>query len=122
MSGPGIKILVDVGVSEKVESYLQKRGYDVKAVRSIGPRMKDSEIIKIAIAENRMLITMDKDFGELVYHCGQKHSGVLLLRMEDARGEEKKQAVSQILSEYGPAIKGAFCVYKDGRLRIRKSG
>ena len=48
--------------------------------------MEDEKIIRTAFLENRMVITMDKDFGELVYHSSMKHSGVLLLRLEDATG------------------------------------
>jgi predicted nuclease of predicted toxin-antitoxin system len=58
-------------------------------VRDIDARMEDEEIIRTAVTENRMVITMDKDFGELVYHSSMEHSGVLLLRLEDATGTEK---------------------------------
>ena len=47
-----------------------------------------------------MIITLDKDFGELVYKSGLNHSGVLLLRMEDARAHEKVLAIELILNEY----------------------
>ena len=45
--------------------------------------MEDEKIIRIAAKENRVVITMDKDFEELVYHSSMQHSGVLLLRLED---------------------------------------
>ena len=67
-----------------------------------------------------MVITMDKDFGELVYNSVLPHAGVLLLRLEDARSEEKVRIVEEILNNYSDKIVNKFCVYKDGRLRIRK--
>jgi predicted nuclease of predicted toxin-antitoxin system len=89
MNQKDLKFLVDVGVSKKVESWLVENGYDIKAVRDINPRMKDSGILKIAAKEHRMVITMDKDFGELIYNSGQPHSGVLLLRLGAAKAKEK---------------------------------
>ena len=115
-----LKFLVDVGVGTRVEGYLREEGYDARTIRAIDPRMSDEEIIRLAVSEGRMIVTMDKDFGELVYRGKQGHSGVLLLRMEDARGEEKAEVVEQILREFAGQIKGCFCVYQKGRLRIKR--
>lgn len=120
MSQEKPKFLVDVGVSKKVEEWLSKNGYNIKAVRDINPRMDDDKILSIAVSENRMVITMDKDFGELVYHSGLPHSGVLLLRLEDAKADEKVKTVEKILIEYSDKLLNNFCVFQNGRLRIRK--
>jgi predicted nuclease of predicted toxin-antitoxin system len=89
MNESGLRFLIDVSAGGGIEKYLREEGYDTKAVRDIDPSMEDSEIIRIAVAESRMVVTMDKDFGELVYHCSMRHSGVLLLRLEDETGAEK---------------------------------
>lgn len=68
MSASELKFLVDVGVGKKVEEYLLEKRYDTKAVRSLDQRMPDQEIIRLAALEKRIVITMDKDFRELVYH------------------------------------------------------
>jgi len=122
MSGPGLKFLIDVSVGGIIEKYLREAGYDTKAVRDIDPRMEDAEIIRIAVAESRMVITLDKDFGELVYHCSMRHSGVLLLRLEDETGAEKLRVVRHIMENYSSQIKDCFCVFQNDRLRIRKTG
>ena len=114
-----MKFLVDVGVGKKVEKWLLENGYDVKSVRDINPKAKDSEILNLAVLESRMVITMDKDFGELVYNSGKLHSGVLILRLEDANGDQKVETVKRILSEYKDKIKNKFCVFQGGRLRIK---
>ena len=120
MSLSELRFLVDVGVSKKVEEYLQEQGYDVKAVRAIDTRMSDQAIIRLAASEDRIVVTMDKDFGELVYHSALKHSGVLLLRLEDATGSEKLKVVSNILKNYSHQIKNHFCVYQNNKFRIRR--
>jgi len=114
-----LKFLVDVGVGRQVERYLQTQGYDTKTVRAIDCRMSDQDIIRFAVLENRMVITMDKDFGELVYHSGMEHSGILLLRLEDATGSEKVQVMAEILAKYSLQIPHKFCVFQNGKLRIK---
>jgi len=122
MSQKKLKFLVDAGVGKKVEERLLRNGYDSKAVRDINPKMEDDKVLSIAISENRMVVTMDKDFGELVYNSGLPHSGVLLLRLEDAKSDEKVKAIEKILAEYSDRLPNNFCVFQHGRLRIRKYG
>jgi predicted nuclease of predicted toxin-antitoxin system len=114
-----LRFFVDVGVSKSVERWLENQGYDVKNVREINPRMLDKEILKVAISEKRMIITMDKDFGELVFNSGLPHSGVVLLRLEEASSDEKVRIVEKILERYADKIQNKFCVFKNGKLRIR---
>jgi predicted nuclease of predicted toxin-antitoxin system len=120
MSAGELKFLVDVGVGAKVEEHLLDNNYDLKTVRSIDQRMPDQEIIRLAALEKRIIVTMDKDFGELVYHSGMDHCGILLLRLEDATGLEKQQVIAQILSKYAENLKNHFCVYQSKKFRFRK--
>jgi len=114
-----MKFLVDVGVGKKVENWLKENGFDVLSVRDIDSRAKDSQILLWAVDQQRMIITMDKDFGELVYNSGKHHAGVLILRLEDADGDTKVSITKKILAEYYDKIESHFCVFQDGRLRIR---
>ena len=114
-----LKFVLDVGVGKKVGEYLASQGYDTLLITSINPSMPDSEILAIAETENRMVVTMDKDFGELVYHSAKAHAGVLLLRLEDADGEEKVEAMKFIMENFRHLLEHKFCVFKNGRLRIR---
>ncbi len=114
-----MKFLVDVGVGKKVENWLKENSFDVLAVRDIDSCAKDLQILQWAKDQQRMIITMDKDFGELVYNSGKLHSGVLILRLEDADGDTKVTAIKKILTEYFDKIEFRFCVFQDGRLRIR---
>lgn len=120
MNSPSLKFLVDAGVGNYVEQYLADNRYDMKSIRVIDKFMPDEDIIRLAVAENRMIITMDKDFGELTYHSGLKHNGVLLLRLEDANGTEKVRVVTEILEKYSNQMAHCFCVYQNNKFRIRK--
>jgi predicted nuclease of predicted toxin-antitoxin system len=120
MSTSDLKFLVDVGVGKKVEDFLYKSGYDVLPVRKINPRMSDVEIIGIAAKDNRIIITMDKDFGELVYNSDMINKGILLLRTENCSGDKKAKILSEILINYSSELKDNFCVFSKDRLRIRR--
>jgi predicted nuclease of predicted toxin-antitoxin system len=120
MNASELKFLVDVGVGRKVEEYLLEKSYNVKAVRLLNQRMSDEEIVRLAALEKRIVITMDKDFGELVYHSGMVHCGILLLRLEDARGSEKQKVVDEILTKHADKIKNTFCVYQNKKFRFKK--
>lgn len=114
-----MKILVDAGVGISVEQWLVDSGHDVKSVRLLDPRMEDDAVLTMAVGEGRLVLTMDKDFGEMVHRSGRYHAGVLLLRMDDADGEAKRRVVAQILSGHGERLVGRFSVFKHGCLRVR---
>ena len=73
-----IQFITDVGVDRKVENFLQSLGYDVLCIRDINSQMTDFAILELGVSEGRIVVTMDKDFGELVYNSGYKHHGILL--------------------------------------------
>jgi predicted nuclease of predicted toxin-antitoxin system len=98
------------------------RGWSLKKRfnrRASDPAIEDTVILAWAVAEQRMVITMDKDFGDLIYHSGQAHAGVLLLRLEGATAAEKARVVEEIVTNHGDQLAGKFAVYQNGVLRIR---
>jgi predicted nuclease of predicted toxin-antitoxin system len=114
-----LRVLVDVSAGTAVEDWFRQNGHDMEAVRDRDARMTDVNILTWAVSEQRLVVTMDKDFGELVYHSGQAHAGILLLRLEGASSSEKVRVVEHIVTSYGDQLQGNFCVYQNGRLRIR---
>ena len=112
-------ILVDVSAGQAVTDTLRGLGHDVLFVRDRDPKLPDIDILAWAVADQRLVVTMDKDFGELVYRSGLSHAGVLLLRLDDARTAEKVRIVADIFTRHGWALPGRFSVCQDGRLRIR---
>jgi predicted nuclease of predicted toxin-antitoxin system len=72
-----LKFLVDVGVGIKVERWLSVDDHDVKTVRAIDPKLPDQIILQIASRESHIVVTMDKDFGEMVFRAKRSHAGVL---------------------------------------------
>lgn len=120
MKNEGYKFIIDVGVGRIIENWLLQQNFSVIAVRILNPEMTDSDIIELANKEDAIIISMDKDFGELIFKNKLPHKGVLLLRLEDAVAEEKLAVIQNIFPEHLLAIKNKFAVYQNGRLRTRK--
>jgi predicted nuclease of predicted toxin-antitoxin system len=114
-----LRFLVDVNVGLAVANSLRQSGHDVVFVGELDWSMPDLELLSLAEQEKRIVVTMDTDFGELVYHSGQPHAGVLLLRAPGATRDEKVQIVQEIVDRYGEQIPKHFCVYREGKLRVR---
>ena len=114
-----LRLLIDVNVGLAVAHSLQRDGHDVTFAGDVDWRMPDADMLSLAHDEQRIILTMDTDFGELVYHSRRPHAGVLLLRMPGANREEKIRVVQEIVDRYGEQLPNHFCVYRKGRLRIR---
>ncbi len=82
--------------------YLSASGHDVTAVALDYARsIKDHEVLAIARAEGRILITNDKDFGELVHRSRLPHAGVILFRFPlEATAQQKIAALERLLDTH----------------------
>ena len=114
-----IDFIVDAGVGKTIETWLLSEGFSVFSVITLSPDMSDLEIIALASEYNSVIITMDKDFGELVYNQKKEHRGILLLRLEDAVAEEKLACIQNIIPSHVDDFKNKFSVYQNGKLRTR---
>lgn len=115
-----LRLLFDVGVGRRAEEAAAALGHDVVAVRELDPTMPDEEILHRAAIEDRIVVTMDQDFGTLVYLEGRpKPPGVLLLRLDDASGQNKASALSVVLAQHADSLIGNFAVLQRDRLRVR---
>ena len=116
-----MKFIVDESAGRAVSDYLREIGYDVIAVREVMPQADDQIILNRAARERRVLITNDKDFGELVFRNGHVHHGVLLLRLQDESPANRVRIVKAVLEQYAEPLKKYFIVATERRVRIRQS-
>lgn len=91
-------------------------------LRKHGPGVADDEVLAIASDRRSLLITQDKDFGELVFRLGQASSGVLLLRLSGVVANEKAGLAADALRDHGIELVAAFSVLDRLNLRIRPHG
>jgi predicted nuclease of predicted toxin-antitoxin system len=97
---------------------LRAGGHDVIAVSEISPRVLDSEVIRLAIREKRILLTEDKDFGRLVYSHGQKTFGVIFLRFPTSVRKQIARDVVKLVRQQGEKLAGCFTTVQPGQIRI----
>ncbi len=77
-----LRFLIDESADVRVACYLRSLGHDVSIVATdYTPSLKDAAILAIALQEQRVLITFDRDFGELVFVHGHRHAGGLYFRL-----------------------------------------
>ena len=97
---------------------LRESGFDVTSIAESHPGIPDTEVMAIAAAERRTLLTFDKDFGELVFRLGLSAScGIILFRIGSLTPTESVGLALAALQS-GVAWAGHFCVVKDSKLRI----
>jgi predicted nuclease of predicted toxin-antitoxin system len=108
-----VKFLLDVPVGREIAEWLREQGYDVSEVRTI-----DLAILRLARAQNRIVVTTDKDFGELAVRQGEAHRGIV--RLPDVRTSERKAMLSTLIEHYREALeRGAIITLTGTRIRIR---
>lgn len=115
-----MNLLCDEGVDRPIVERLRREGHDVLYVAELEPGIPDGEVLRRANANNALLVTLDKDFGELVFRLGQLSTGVLLIRLPGITSAQRAEIVSDVIRAHAPDLAGAFSVISPGRVRIRK--
>ncbi|MCU0725333.1 MAG: DUF5615 family PIN-like protein [Planctomycetes bacterium] len=98
---------------------LRSDGHELIYVAELDPGVPDDVVLNRANAEGRLLLTADKDFGELVFRIGRVTGGVILIRLAGLSTRAKSAIVSRAILERGSEMLGAFSVISAGSVRIR---
>jgi predicted nuclease of predicted toxin-antitoxin system len=115
-----MNLLADENVDRQIVERLRQDGHCVVYVAEIAPSVSDDLVLEQANQDGAILITADKDFGELVYRQGRIHAGVLLLRLAGLSPMVKADVASAVLRDRGPEIQDAFAVVSPRNIRIRR--
>jgi predicted nuclease of predicted toxin-antitoxin system len=118
-----MNLLADESVERQVVQRLRRDGHEVLYVAEMEPGITDEAVLKRANELAALLVTADKDFGELVFREGRLSSGgVLLIRLAGLSAEMKSQVVSDAFREHASEFPNCFSVISPGRVRLsRKS-
>jgi predicted nuclease of predicted toxin-antitoxin system len=115
-----VRFLADENCDSEVVRTLQRDGHDVLSVSDVSPRAEDAEVITLAIREKRILLTEDKDFGQLVYAHGEQGLGVIFLRYPTSARRQIAKDVIQLIKQHGEKLFGCFVTVQPGRIRISR--
>jgi predicted nuclease of predicted toxin-antitoxin system len=112
-------LIANENISSTVIRELRKRGHDVLSVKELMRSEKDPSILARAQSEKRVVLTHDKDFGELAFRCGlPAQCGVILLRLSGDSREGDNQRVLEALDSRSD-WEGPFTVVEQNRIRMR---
>jgi predicted nuclease of predicted toxin-antitoxin system len=116
-----MRFLVDESTGPAVGRWLREQGHEVFSVYEKARGMDDDDLINKALAEDWILVTNDKDFGEKVHREGHPHKGIVLLRLEDQRTASKIDTIRRLLDEYSDRLAGTFVVVTETRVRFSRT-
>jgi len=114
-----VRWLIDECVDAYLTVLLRQTGQEVVYVRDITPRAADREVMNRAEREDRLLVTEDKDFGDLVFRQAQPVPGIVLLRIDPSQRLPKGQRLLAAIDRFGDTLLGRYTVIEAGRLRSR---
>jgi predicted nuclease of predicted toxin-antitoxin system len=115
------KLLFDENIGVSVARHFSNTGYDVVSVvlESALRGVSDLRILEYAVSENRIVVTLDKDFAELVFRSGHSHAGVILMRLTVISPAHICMILDKVLGEISHIPQGKFLVVNETSVRIR---
>jgi predicted nuclease of predicted toxin-antitoxin system len=114
-----MKIVADESVDFCIILRLRQKSIEVISIAEDSSGIKDEEVLNIAIKNNCLLITEDKDFGELTYRLKLDHKGILVIRVSDIPRNERIELVAELIERHFDELCDNFSVIDKSRLRIK---
>jgi len=114
-----VRWLADECVAGRLVEYLRAGRHDVEYAAETAQRASDGELLTRAEGGRRLLLTEDKDFGDLVFRQSRVVPGVVLLRIDPLRPEMRWERLQAAVDQFGEGLFGRYTVIDEGRIRSR---
>jgi len=114
-----VKFLVDESVDKEIVDGLRSEGHIVLSISEIKPSIADTEVMSIANDESALLLTADKDFGDLIFRQGLPSYGVVLIRLAELSLLDQMNRISITINNYAEDLIGRFTVIEKDNVRAR---
>lgn len=118
-----IKFVADVNLHKDIILFLRQNKYEVDWIYDIDMEMSDSNILQLCFNENKILLTNDKDFGELIFNKNHKSKGIILFRGDEERKDSldlRIESLKELLDFNSNKIYGYYTVISERKIRINK--
>jgi predicted nuclease of predicted toxin-antitoxin system len=115
-----LKIVADENVDRQIVERLRADGHEVLYIAELHPGINDESVLDHSRRANAVLLTADKDFGELVFRQHFVESGVLLIRLAGLKPDLKAELVATTFKQHSDELKIGFAVLSRRALRLRK--
>ena len=114
-----MRFLIDRCAGRRLADWLRNQGHDVVESRERGPDPGDRLLLSWSSSERRILVTMDKDFGQFIFVENAEHSG--LVRLPDVSAARRIELMERLLRDHAPALSnGAIVTVRGERIRISR--
>ncbi|MEW6572155.1 MAG: DUF5615 family PIN-like protein [Bacillota bacterium] len=122
ITGKQLRFLADANVERDIITRIAVLGYDIQWVPTAHISLDDETILRLAEKEGRILITNDKDFGELIFRQKRVSAGIVLIRIKGATGKQKAEIIGKLVTIYGNKLRGNFVVVTARKCRFLPIG
>jgi len=117
-----MKFLADESVDRPIVEKLRQDGHFVLYVAEMEPGISDDAVLDLANRESALLLTADKDFGELVFRQHRFMIGIVLIRLAGLSLLLKAEIVANMINQHLRELPNAFVVITPAMFRIRRDG
>jgi predicted nuclease of predicted toxin-antitoxin system len=115
-----MKFLIDRCAGTFIAEWLRAQGHDVVESRELGTDPGDEKLLELATRESRILITIDTDFGQLIFVERIPHAG--LVRLPDVPSQQRLAIVKELLARFSEQLEaGSIITVRGGKIRVSKS-
>lgn len=112
-----IKLLADENIPNRTVEALKQRDVDIISVIDSSPGLSDRAVIDLANDEDRVIVTFDKDFGELIFRERLEVTGLILLRIAPISPERIAERIGHILAQ-NLSLSNKIVVVREDRIRV----
>jgi predicted nuclease of predicted toxin-antitoxin system len=116
-----MRFVADENIDRQIVEGLRADGHDVLYVAEMMPGVSDENVLNSSNVAEAVLITADKDFGELIFRLKKVASGVVLIRLAGLSPTRKADLVLNAVRQHEAEFQNAFTVITAGLVRIRRS-
>jgi predicted nuclease of predicted toxin-antitoxin system len=115
-----MRFLFDQSADFRLIDHLRHLGHDVSAISRDYPHsLADADVLAIAREEKRVLVVADRDFGELIFHQGLAHAGIIFFRLPGAPLQTKTEHLDAVLERYAVELaRDEFLVVTSSQIRV----
>jgi len=113
-----MRFLVDECAGPTVAKWLREQGHEVFSVFDDAQGITDDEVLRKATEEGWILVTNDKDFGEMIFRERRPHRGVIFLRLSDERSASKIAVLGHLLANHSARLPEQFVTVTETKVRF----
>ena len=115
-----MKLLADECIERSIIKHLKDSGFDIVSIAELKPGASDTSVIELANEKKSVLLTADKDFGELIFRQGKLTHGIILIRLHGLSSMKKGRIIVQTLNKHKDKLSGSFSVIEPTQIRISR--